>query len=172
MAAASRPNSETDELTAMSEPLVIIGNGMAAARLCEELSQRAVARAAGVTLPVVRGAEEGRSQQMTLALVTRLAAALGCSVEEILEPSSVAPTVEGEASTSPGVDRKKKDAKRLEAVLFTAGKLVHYRALAEVPGAVTVEGAGRHVSGLVRRQPTLEDAFVKLVGRSMTEEEA
>lgn len=35
----------------------------------------------------------------------------------------------------------------------------------------TVEGAGRHVSGLVRRQPTLEDAFVKLVGRSMTEEE-
>jgi len=36
----------------------------------------------------------------------------------------------------------------------------------------TVEGAGRHVSGLVRRQPTLEDAFVKLVGRSMTEEEA
>ena len=28
------------------------------------------------------------------------------------------------------------------------------------------------VSGLVRRQPTLEDAFVKLVGRSMTEEEA
>jgi ABC-2 type transport system ATP-binding protein len=36
----------------------------------------------------------------------------------------------------------------------------------------TVEEAGRHVSGLVRRQPTLEDAFVKLVGRSMTEEEA
>jgi ABC-2 type transport system ATP-binding protein len=36
----------------------------------------------------------------------------------------------------------------------------------------TVEGAGRRVSGLVRRQPTLEDAFVKLVGRSMTEEEA
>jgi ABC-2 type transport system ATP-binding protein len=35
----------------------------------------------------------------------------------------------------------------------------------------TVEAAGRHVSGLVRRQPTLEDAFVKLVGRSMTEEE-
>ena len=40
------------------------------------------------------------------------------------------------------------------------------------PGALTtVEGAGRRVSGLVRRQPTLEDAFVKLVGRSMTEEE-
>jgi ABC-2 type transport system ATP-binding protein len=36
----------------------------------------------------------------------------------------------------------------------------------------TVEGAGRHVSGVVRRHPTLEDAFVKLVGRSMTEEEA
>ncbi len=36
----------------------------------------------------------------------------------------------------------------------------------------TVESAGRRVSGLVRRQPTLEDAFVKLVGRSMTEEEA
>jgi ABC-2 type transport system ATP-binding protein len=35
----------------------------------------------------------------------------------------------------------------------------------------TVEAAGRQVSGLVRRQPTLEDAFVKLVGRSMTEEE-
>ena len=28
----------------MSEPLVIIGNGMAAARLCEELSQRALGR--------------------------------------------------------------------------------------------------------------------------------
>jgi ABC-2 type transport system ATP-binding protein len=35
-----------------------------------------------------------------------------------------------------------------------------------------VETAGRRVGGLVRRQPTLEDAFVKLVGRSMTEEEA
>ena len=41
-----------------------------------------------------------------------------------------------------------------------------------LPSVITaVEGAGRHVSGLVRRQPTLEDAFVKLVGRSMTEEE-
>ena len=113
---------------------VIDGQRFMTIRVQARLSQRAVARAAGVTLPVVRGAEEGRSQQMTLALVTRLAAALGCSVEEILEPSSVAPTVEGEASTSPGVDRKKKDAKRLEAVLFTAGKLVHYRALAEVLG--------------------------------------
>jgi nitrite reductase (NADH) large subunit len=28
----------------MSEPLVIIGNGMAAARLCEELLQRALGR--------------------------------------------------------------------------------------------------------------------------------
>jgi nitrite reductase [NAD(P)H] large subunit len=28
----------------MSEPLVIIGNGMAAARLCEELSERACGR--------------------------------------------------------------------------------------------------------------------------------
>src|ERR1700739_4874425 len=28
----------------MSEPLVIIGNGMAAARLCEELTQRALGR--------------------------------------------------------------------------------------------------------------------------------
>ncbi len=28
----------------MSEPLVIIGNGMAAARLCQELGQRALGR--------------------------------------------------------------------------------------------------------------------------------
>ena len=28
----------------MSEPLVIVGNGMAAARLCEELAQRALGR--------------------------------------------------------------------------------------------------------------------------------
>ena len=28
----------------MSEPLVIVGNGMAAARLCEELSARALGR--------------------------------------------------------------------------------------------------------------------------------
>ena len=34
-----------------------------------------------------------------------------------------------------------------------------------------VEQSGRHVSGLAKREPTLEDAFVKLVGRSMTEEE-
>ena len=35
-----------------------------------------------------------------------------------------------------------------------------------------VERGGRRVAGLAKRQPTLEDAFVKLVGRSMTEEEA
>src|SRR5271155_2645955 len=40
MAAARRPN----EGRAMSEPLIIIGNGMAAARLCEELAQRALGR--------------------------------------------------------------------------------------------------------------------------------
>jgi ABC-2 type transport system ATP-binding protein len=34
-----------------------------------------------------------------------------------------------------------------------------------------VEISGRRVAGLATRQPTLEDAFVKLVGRSMTEEE-
>ncbi|GAC1656028.1 MAG: ABC transporter ATP-binding protein [Candidatus Dormibacteraceae bacterium] len=34
-----------------------------------------------------------------------------------------------------------------------------------------VERSGRHVAGLAKRQPTLEDAFVKLVGRSMSEEE-
>ena len=36
----------------------------------------------------------------------------------------------------------------------------------------TVERSGRRVAGLAKRQPTLEDAFVKLVGRSMSEEEA
>jgi ABC-2 type transport system ATP-binding protein len=35
-----------------------------------------------------------------------------------------------------------------------------------------VERSGRRVAGLAKREPTLEDAFVKLVGRSMTEEEA
>ena len=35
-----------------------------------------------------------------------------------------------------------------------------------------VEDAGRHVSGLAIRQPTLEDAFVKLVGRGISEEES
>jgi len=34
-----------------------------------------------------------------------------------------------------------------------------------------VERSGRRVAGLAKREPTLEDAFVKLVGRSMTEEE-
>ena len=34
-----------------------------------------------------------------------------------------------------------------------------------------VEDGGRHVSGLAIRQPTLEDAFVKLVGRGIGEEE-
>jgi len=41
--------------------------------------------------------------------------------------------------------------------------------LAQVMAAV--ETSGRKVSGLVKREPTLEDAFVKLVGRSMSEEE-
>src|ERR1700686_3619530 len=50
---------------------VIDGQRFMTIRVQARLSQRAVARAAGVTLPVVRGAEEGRSQQMTLALVTR-----------------------------------------------------------------------------------------------------
>jgi ABC-2 type transport system ATP-binding protein len=35
-----------------------------------------------------------------------------------------------------------------------------------------VERSGRRVAGLAKREPTLEDAFVKLVGRSMTEEES
>ena len=34
-----------------------------------------------------------------------------------------------------------------------------------------VERSGRRVTGLAKRQPTLEDAFVKLVGRGMEEEE-
>ena len=34
-----------------------------------------------------------------------------------------------------------------------------------------VERSGRRVAGLAKREPTLEDAFVKLVGRSMSEEE-
>jgi ABC-2 type transport system ATP-binding protein len=36
----------------------------------------------------------------------------------------------------------------------------------------TVERRGRRVMALSKREPTLEDAFVKLVGRSMREEEA
>jgi ABC-2 type transport system ATP-binding protein len=34
-----------------------------------------------------------------------------------------------------------------------------------------VEGSGRQIRGVQKREPTLEDAFVKLVGRGMTEEE-
>ena len=34
-----------------------------------------------------------------------------------------------------------------------------------------VEGAGRRVQNIQKREPTLEDAFVKLVGRGMVEEE-
>jgi ABC-2 type transport system ATP-binding protein len=34
-----------------------------------------------------------------------------------------------------------------------------------------VEGSGRAIQGVQKREPTLEDAFVKLVGRSMAEEE-
>ena len=35
-----------------------------------------------------------------------------------------------------------------------------------------VERSGRRVAGLAKREPTLEDAYEKLVGRSMSEEEA
>src|SRR5580704_2401923 len=41
MAAAPRPNESG---VGMSEPLVVIGNGMAAARLCDELARRALGR--------------------------------------------------------------------------------------------------------------------------------
>ncbi len=34
-----------------------------------------------------------------------------------------------------------------------------------------IEGSGRQIRGLQKREPTLEDAFVSLVGRSLTEEE-
>ena len=34
-----------------------------------------------------------------------------------------------------------------------------------------VEGSGRRIQGVQKREPTLEDAFVKLVGRGMAEEE-
>jgi ABC-2 type transport system ATP-binding protein len=34
-----------------------------------------------------------------------------------------------------------------------------------------VEGSGREIRGVQKREPTLEDAFVKLVGRGMAEEE-
>ena len=34
-----------------------------------------------------------------------------------------------------------------------------------------VEGSGRQIQGVQKREPTLEDAFVKLVGRGMAEEE-
>ena len=34
-----------------------------------------------------------------------------------------------------------------------------------------VEGSGRQIRGVQKREPTLEDAFVKLVGRGMAEEE-
>ena len=40
MAAVPPPN----ESSSVSEPLVIVGNGMAAARLCDELAQRALGR--------------------------------------------------------------------------------------------------------------------------------
>jgi ABC-2 type transport system ATP-binding protein len=35
----------------------------------------------------------------------------------------------------------------------------------------TVERSGRAIQGVQKREPSLEDAFVKLVGRSMAEEE-
>ena len=35
----------------------------------------------------------------------------------------------------------------------------------------TVERSGRALQGIQKREPSLEDAFVKLVGRSMAEEE-
>ena len=35
----------------------------------------------------------------------------------------------------------------------------------------TVEQSGRAIQGVQKREPSLEDAFVKLVGRSMAEEE-
>jgi hypothetical protein len=34
-----------------------------------------------------------------------------------------------------------------------------------------VEGSGRALQGVRKREPSLEDAFVTLVGRSMAEEE-
>src|ERR1700712_4547635 len=44
MAALKPPSEDTPKETSMSEPLVIIGNGMAAARLVDELAQRALGR--------------------------------------------------------------------------------------------------------------------------------
>lgn len=41
-----------------------------------------------------------------------------------------------------------------------------------LPGVMkAIESSGRQVHGVQTREPTLEDAFVKLVGRSMAEEE-
>src|ERR1700683_3225286 len=66
----------------MSEPLVIIGNGMAAARLCEELAQRALGRYAIAVI-----GEEPQLAYNRIRLSSVLAGDVPAS-ETLLKPAS------------------------------------------------------------------------------------
>lgn len=109
------------------------------------LSQRGLAERAGVTLPVIRGVEEGHSQQLSLRVAALLASALGCSIQELLADERAALAESPADGDSDAMLAE--DARRLEATLFAAGKLMHQRALGDVLGMTNVrlERAARHL---------------------------
>ncbi len=100
-------------------------------RTTAPLSQRNVAERAGVTVPVVRAAEEGRSAQLTLRTAGRLAAALGAKIADIVVDGPDAVDEPAEADGTVDQDLVAADARQLEALLLSAGKLLHHRAAAE-----------------------------------------
>ena len=66
----------------MSEPLVIIGNGMAAARLCEDLSERALGRYAIAVI-----GEEPRLAYNRVLLSSVLAGDVSAAADAWLRPN-------------------------------------------------------------------------------------
>jgi transcriptional regulator with XRE-family HTH domain len=101
-------------------------------RSTARLSQRTVAHKAGVTVPVVRAVEEGRSAQLTMRTAGGLAEAIGTKLSDIVSDVREDPSdVEVPATESEAVDVID-DARRLEALLFNAGRLFHHRAAAKV----------------------------------------
>jgi len=95
------------------------------------LSHRAIADRSGLSTSVVRRVEEGHSSRVTLQRAGLLAAAIGCELRDLVcsqnEPSVVGDSCEGADNEEATAD----DARRLEAILFAAGKLMHNRAIGD-----------------------------------------
>ena len=103
-------------------------------RTTGRLSQRSVAAQAGVTVPVVRAVEEGRSGQLTLRMAGALARAVGTKVSDIVADGRDELGEVEAVSEGSDAERVIDDAQRLEALLFSAGSLYHQRAVAELLG--------------------------------------